>query len=38
MYVVIAYMQGHIKDCFKNNSKQTIKMPKKEEYAKLKKF
>ena len=28
----------HIKDCFKINGKQTIKMPKKDEYVKFKNF
>ena len=28
----------HIKDCFKINSKQTIKMPEKGEYVKFKSF
>ena len=28
----------HIKDCFKINGKQTIKMPKKREYVKFKNF
>ena len=29
-------LKRHIKDCFKINGKQTIKMPKKDEYIKFK--
>ena len=29
---------GHIKDCFKINGKQMIKLPKKDEYVKFKNF
>ena len=29
-------LKGHIKDCFKINSKQRIKMPRKGEYVKFK--
>ena len=46
IFVVIDYMLSlqkkflkcHIKNCFKINGKQTIKMPKKGEYAKFKNF
>ena len=31
-------LKSHIKDCFKINGKQTIKMPKKDEYIKFKNF
>ena len=31
-------LKCHIKDCFKINGKQTIKMPKKGEYVKSKNF
>ena len=31
-------LKYHIKDCFKGNSKQTIKIPKKGKYIKLKNF
>ena len=31
-------LKRHIKDCFKINGKQTIKVPRKGEYVKLKKF
>ena len=31
-------LKPHIKDCFKNNDKQTIKMPKKDEYVNFKNF
>ena len=31
-------LKSHIKDCFKINGKQTIKMPKKGEYIKFKNF
>ena len=31
-------LKRHIKDCFKINGKQTIKMPKKSEYVKFKNF
>ena len=31
-------LKGHIKDCFKTNGKQTIKMPKKGEYFKNQKI
>ena len=31
-------LKRHIKDCFKINSKQTIKMPNKGEYVKFKNF
>ena len=31
-------LKRHIKDCFKNNGKETIKMPKKGEYLKFKDF
>ena len=37
-YVLIDDLKCHIKDCFKINGKQTIKMPKKGEYVKFKNF
>ena len=43
IFVVIVYMHSlekklnrHIKDCFKINGQQTIKMPQKGEYVKFK--
>ena len=46
IFVVIVYtlslqkknFKRHIKDCFKSNDKQTIKIPKKGEYVKFKNF
>ena len=37
-HVFIDDLKCHIKDCFKINGKQTIKMPKKGEYVKSKNF
>ena len=31
-------LKCHIKDCFKTNGKQTIKMPKKDEFIKFKNY
>ena len=38
IFVIIVYMLSlqKFKDCFKINDKQTIKMPKKDEYVKFK--
>ena len=36
--VVEEIVNCHIKDCFKINGKQTIKMPKKSKYVKFKNF
>ena len=46
IFIVIVYtlslqkifFKRHIKDCFKSNDKQTIKIPKKGEYVKFKNF
>ena len=37
-YIMEEKLKCHIKDCFKVNGKQTIKMPKKGEYMKFKNF
>ena len=37
-FTIAGKLECHIKDCFKINGKQTIKMPKKGEYIKLKNF
>ena len=37
-FITEEILKRHIKDCFKINAKQTIKMPKKDEFFKLKNF
>ena len=37
-FITQEILNGRIKDCFKINGKQTIKMPKKGEYVKFKNF
>ena len=37
-FITEEILMRHIKDCFKINGKQTIKMTKKGEYVKLKNF
>ena len=37
-FITEEILQCHIKDCFKINGKQTIKMPKKGEYVKFNNF
>ena len=37
-FIAEEILKRHIKDCFKINSKQTIKMPKKRDYVKFKNF
>ena len=37
-FITEEILKRHIKDCFKINGKQTIKMPKKGEYVKFKNF
>ena len=37
-FITKEILKLHIKDCFKINGKQTIKMPKKVEYVKFKNF
>ena len=37
-FITEGIFKHHIKDCFKINGKQTIKMPKKREYVKFKNF
>ena len=37
-FITEEILMCYIKDCFKINGKQTIKMPKKGEYVKFKKF
>ena len=37
-FITEEILMCHIKDCFKINGKQTIKMPKKGEYVKFKNF
>ena len=37
-FITEKILKRHIKDCFKIYGKQTIKMPKKGEYAKFKNF
>ena len=38
IFIIEEILKRHIKDCFKINGKQTIKMSKKGEYVKFKKF
>ena len=38
VFITEDILKRHIKDCFKINGKQTIKMPKKSEYVKFKNF
>ena len=38
VYITKEILKHHIKDCFKINSKQTIKLPKKGEYVKFRNF
>ena len=37
-FITEEILKRHIKNCFKINGKQTIKMPKKDEYVKFKNF
>ena len=37
-FITKEILRHHLKDCFKINSKQTVKMPKKGEYVTLKNF
>ena len=37
-FITKEILKRHIKDCFKINGKQTIKIPKKSEYVKFKNF
>ena len=37
-FITEEILKRHIKDCFKINGKQTIKVPKKGEYVKFKNF
>ena len=37
-FITEEILKPHIKECFKNNDKQTIKMPKKGEYVNFKNF
>ena len=38
IFITAEILKCHIKDCFKINGKQTVKMPKKCEYIKFKNF
>ena len=37
-FITNEILKCHIKDCFKNNSKKTIRIPQKDEYVKFKNF